>query len=168
MEIVYAEDKKSFVEAIETIRAGECVRIDSISSVSDSAKDFLDAAVKLADKGGELVCESEGFDTRREQGALLFPLCRALSELEQAGRKARRHRGIERAKSEGKYKGRKPIAVNGELFESVVARWRGGELNARQAMALLELKPNTFYRRIKESSPRSRTPYARAATISAS
>ena len=159
MEIVYAEDKKSFVEAIETIRAGECVRIDSISSVSDSAKYFLDAAVKLADKGGELVCESEGFDTRREQGALLFPLCRALSELEQAGRKARRHSGIERAKSEGKYKGRKPIAVNGELFESVVARWRGGELNARQAMALLELKPNTFYRRIKEQEEQKMKDY---------
>ena len=159
MEPVYAKDKKAFAEAIETIRAGECVRIDSISAVSDSAKDFLDAAVKLADKGGELVCESEGFDTRREQGALLFPLCRALSELEQAGRKARRHSGIERAKSEGKYKGRKPIAVNGELFESVVARWRGGELNARQAMALLELKPNTFYRRIKEQEEQKMKDY---------
>ena len=72
MEIVYAEDKKSFVEAIETIRAGACVRIDSISSVSDSAKDFLDAAVKLAGKGGELVCESEGFDTRRALSSPLF------------------------------------------------------------------------------------------------
>ncbi len=159
METVYAQDQKAFTEAIEAIRPGDCVRIDSISAVSDSAKAFLEAAVKLADKGGELVCSKEAIDTRPEQGASLFSLCRALNDLEQSGRSARRRSGIERAKSEGKYKGRKPIVIDDELFESVVARWKGGELNARQAMALLELKPNTFYRRIKEQEEKKMKDY---------
>ena len=159
METVYAQDQKAFTEAIEAIRPGDCVRIDSISAVSDSAKAFLEAAVKLADKGGELVCSKEAIDTRPEQGASLFSLCRALNDLEQSGRRARRRSGIERAKSEGKYKGRKPIVIDDELFESVVARWKGGELNARQAMALLELKPNTFYRRIKEQEEKKMKDY---------
>lgn len=150
MEVVYAPDEKAFAAAIDGLETGGCVRIDSISAVSASAGDFLSAVVKLADKGGGLVCESEGIDSRSAQGALLFPLCRALYELERSGKNARRRSGIERARSEGKYKGRKPIAVDDELFQSVVARWKSGELNARQAMALLELKSNTFYRRIKE------------------
>ena len=41
METVYAQDQKAFTEAIEAIRPGDCVRIDSISAVSDSAKAFL-------------------------------------------------------------------------------------------------------------------------------
>ena len=57
---------------------------------------------------------------------------------------------MERAKEEGRYKGRKPIAVDENLFDSVVALWQDGQITAREAMARLELKPNTFYRRIKE------------------
>ena len=36
------------------------------------------------------------------------------------------------------------------LFEDIVNLWKNGEITARQAMSRLELKPNTFYRRIRE------------------
>ena len=51
---------------------------------------------------------------------------------------------------EGKYRGRKPIVIDEGLFDQVVQLWQSGQISARQAMARLELKPNTFYRRIKE------------------
>lgn len=47
-------------------------------------------------------------------------------------------------------RGRKPIEVNSDIFDEIVTRWQGGEITARQAMEKLDLKPNTFYRRIKE------------------
>ena len=47
-------------------------------------------------------------------------------------------------------KGRKPISLDLYLFDEVVGRWNNGEITAREAMRLLDLKPNTFYRRIKE------------------
>lgn len=53
------------------------------------------------------------------------------------------------AKAEGKYKGRKPIEIEDEKFKAVVSRWRNGEITARYAMKELGLKPNTFYRRVK-------------------
>ena len=49
-----------------------------------------------------------------------------------------------------KGKGRKPIALNEDLFDQVVRRWQSGEITARAAMQELGLKPNTFYRRVKE------------------
>ena len=49
-----------------------------------------------------------------------------------------------------KGKGRKPIALDDDLFDQVVRRWQSGEITARSAMAELDLKPNTFYRRVKE------------------
>ena len=49
-----------------------------------------------------------------------------------------------------KGKGRKPIVLDEDLFDQVVRRWQSGEITARAAMQELDLKPNTFYRRVKE------------------
>ena len=49
-----------------------------------------------------------------------------------------------------KGRGRKPIAFDETLFDQVVQRWLAGEITARSAMQELDLKPNTFYRRVKE------------------
>ena len=49
-----------------------------------------------------------------------------------------------------KGKGRKPIALDENLFDQIVRRWQSGEITARAAMQELDLKPNTFYRRVKE------------------
>ena len=62
----------------------------------------------------------------------------------------RQREGIEIAKAEGKYKGRKPVAVNEAKFRAVCVRWRAGEMTATAAMQEVGLKPNTFYRRVRE------------------
>lgn len=46
--------------------------------------------------------------------------------------------------------GRKPIALDETKFDEVVSRWMSGEITARVAMNEVGLKPNTFYRRVKE------------------
>jgi DNA invertase Pin-like site-specific DNA recombinase len=74
----------------------------------------------------------------------------ALAELERESILQRQREGIEIAKAEGKYKGRKPVAINETEFRSVCARWRAGEITATAAMQELDLKPNTFYRRVKD------------------
>ena len=42
------------------------------------------------------------------------------------------------------------ISIYKEKFEIVCKRWRAGEITAKKAMEILKLKPNTFYRRVKE------------------
>ena len=74
----------------------------------------------------------------------------ALAELERESILERQREGIEIAKAEGKYKGRKPIQVNDAKFRSVCARWHAGEITATAAMKEVGLKPNTFYRRTKQ------------------
>lgn len=58
--------------------------------------------------------------------------------------------GIAVAQAAGKYKGRKPISIDTKEFVDKIARIDKGELTAAEAMRLLSLKPNTFYRRLKE------------------
>jgi DNA invertase Pin-like site-specific DNA recombinase len=74
----------------------------------------------------------------------------ALAELERENILERQREGIEIAKAEGKYKGRKPISINEAKFRTVCTRWRTGEITATAAMREVGLKPNTFYRRVKE------------------
>ena len=57
---------------------------------------------------------------------------------------------VEKAKAAGRYNGRTPLAIDEEKFRAVCTRWRAGEMTAVAAMRLLGLKPNTFYRRVKD------------------
>ena len=74
----------------------------------------------------------------------------AVAELEREYILQRQREGIAIAKTEGKYTGRKPLPVP-ENFDAIVTRWRRGEITAAEAMKKLGLKPNTFYRRIKQA-----------------
>ena len=145
-----AVDRQGFREALASLEGGDCIRIDSFASAAASSAELLDAALAIAARGADLVSLQEGVDTREGTGEAFFALCRALRTLDGEEAKARRRDGVERAKKEGRYKGRKPIAVDEGLFESVIALWQSGQITAREAMAKLDLKPNTFYRRIKE------------------
>ena len=73
----------------------------------------------------------------------------ALAELERKSILERQREGIEIAKREGKYKGRKPVDVDEKQFKEVCKKWRAGEITATAAMKEVNLKPNTFYRRVK-------------------
>lgn len=58
--------------------------------------------------------------------------------------------GIEKAKQEGRYKGRPKIDINWELFKELYPRWKNKEMTAIQMREKLNLGHNTFYRRVKE------------------
>ena len=74
----------------------------------------------------------------------------ALAELERESILEQQREGIEIAKAAGKYKVRKPVEIDEVKFRDVCTRWRAGEITATDAMEEVGLKPNTFYRRVKE------------------
>ena len=150
MMVYIAADKQTFQTLLPTLHAGDCVQIGSFAAVAASCTELFEAAEALETRGAELISLSEGIDTRMESGKTFFGVCRSLRALDEGKNRPRRRDGIEKAQEEGRYKGRKPIAVDESLFDSVVSLWQSGEITAREAMAKLDLKPNTLYRRIKE------------------
>lgn len=162
MGLQHASDRQSFFRMIEALSQGDCLEVDSFSVIADSSAQLLGAVGRIADRGADFVSLQEEVDTRSEAGASFFALCRALGDLDQEKPRPRRRDGIERAKEEGRYKGRRPIAVDESLFDSVVSLWQSGEITAREAMAKLDLKPNTFYRRIKEREELKMKDYKKA------
>lgn len=147
MGTVHYDRQDELRAALERLVPGDCVEIDSLDLFADSGNDMLSVLASIGEHGADLISQREGIDTRGGQGQSFFALCRALSGSEHF---PRRREGIERARAEGRYKGRKPITVDENLFDSVVALWQSGQITAREAMTRVNLKPNTFYRRIKE------------------
>ena len=160
--IYTVKNKKELLKKMEQLEAGDCIQISRISEVAGNVREMLSLLQKITARGADFVSPEEEIDTRGEQKPGILALCKALSELERSEVREKQRDGIERAKEEGKYKGRKPIAVDDELFESVMESWQSGNITARQAMAQLDLKPNTFYRRIKERTEKEIKGYKEA------
>ena len=73
-----------------------------------------------------------------------------MAQRETEERKRRQRDGIEAAKREGKYKGRKPVEVDRYKFAELLAEVRRGERTNKYAMDQLGLKRNTYYKLIEE------------------
>ena len=143
-------NREEFLSALEQAQAGDCIQTVALTNVVGTGRELLRAMGELQERKLDFVSLREKIDTRGEAGSTLFRFSRALRELDQDQRREQQKRGIQRAKEEGKYRGRKPITVDEALFDSVVALWKSGSITAREAMTRLNLKPNTFYRRMKE------------------
>lgn len=143
-------DRAAFKEMMAFVRAGDTVVVESISRIARNTRDLLSIVSELTEKGVEFVSLKENIDTTTPQGRFMQTVFGALAELERENILERQREGIEIAKSEGKYKGRKPIDYDVAQMKALCKKWRTGEITATAAMKELGLKPNTFYRRVKE------------------
>lgn len=137
---------------IDFVRAGDVVYVESYSRLARNTADLLDIVNQLTAKGVDFVSLHEQFDTTTPQGKLMLTIFAALAQFEREVTLQRQAEGIAEAKKRGVYKGRKPIDTNDAVFAKEVRAWRDGTQTARETMSKLGLKPNTFYRRVKQSN----------------
>ncbi len=129
------------------VREGDTVIVESISRFARNTKDLLELVEQLTAKKVEFVSKKEAIDTSTPTGKFMLTVFGAVAELEREYILQRQREGIEIAKAKGLYKGRKPIERPN--FAEVVAIWRSGEITAVEAMRRLDMKPSTFYRKVK-------------------
>lgn len=143
-------DRSGFLAMMAFVRSGDIVIVESISRIARNTRDLLSTISCLTDRNVEFISLKENIDTTTPYGRFMLTVFGALAELERENILERQREGIEVAKAAGKYKGRKPVAINEPKLRSVCTRWRDGEISATAAMQEVGLKPNTFYRRVKE------------------
>ena len=131
------------------VRQGDTVVVESISRFARNTKDLLEMVELLTTKGVEFVSKKEAIDTTTPSGKFMLTIFGAVAELERAYILQRQKEGIAIAKAQGVYKGRKPLER--PEFTAVVSLWRSGAFTAAEAMKRLEMKPSTFYRKVKEA-----------------
>ena len=140
-------DRPELKEMMGFVRSGDTVIVESISRFARNTKDLLELVEQLTVKGVEFVSKKEAIDTTTPTGKFMLTVFGAVAELEREYLLQRQQEGIAIAKASGIYKGRKPIEH--PQFDAVVSLWRKGEITATEAMRRLEMKPSTFYRKVR-------------------
>ena len=97
-----------------------------------------------------LISHKEKIDTDTPTGKFMLTVFAALSQLEREQLKQRQREGIEIAKAQGKYTGRKPIEIDWTKFGQLYGEWKSKNITGRDFMRRMGLSANTFYRRVRE------------------
>jgi len=101
----------------------------------------------------ETLFDSRKFKVMGDIGKLMedqfLSLLSYVAEQERKKNKLRQSEGIAVAKNNGVKFGRRRYEIT-PCFVQVYEQWRAGSMSAVEGMRLLKLKPNTFYRRVKE------------------
>ncbi len=135
---------------LDYVREGDTLYIESISRLGRSTKDLLNIIDTLTEKGVTLISHKENIDTDTPTGKFMLTVFAALSQLEREQLKQRQREGIEIAKAQGKYTGRKPIEIDWTRFGQLYGEWKSKSITGRDFMRRMGLSANTFYRRVRE------------------
>ena len=121
----------------------------NMEQIKEEWRDIQKMGVDIIVIDNELLNTSEKTDIERNLiSNIVFELLSYMAQKERDRIRARQAEGILIAKTNHKYKGRRPIKC--DEFESVYKRWKNGEITAVRAMEIVNLKKATFYRRVKE------------------
>lgn len=134
-----------FQKLLDELQTGDCLAVEHLGCAAKDSASLLELLEQLEARGIRFRSATENFDTGTDQGRFTYEILKKVFQLD------RKEKPESREDSHAK--GRKPIEVDEEMFDSILERWKNGEITARQAMAELNLKPNTFYRRVKERMP---------------
>ena len=141
-------DRPELKRMMNYVREGDYVIVESISRFARNTKDLLELVETLTEKQVEFISKKEAIDTTTPTGKFMLTVFGAVAELEREYILQRQKEGIAVAKQNGVYKGRKPI--DHPDFKKIVSKWQAGEITAVQAMKKLNMKPSTFYRKVKK------------------
>lgn len=136
---------------LDYVREGDTLVVESYSRLARNTKDLLSIVEELEKKGVAFISLKENIDTSTPQGKLMLTIFAGLAQFERECTLQRQREGIAIAKAEGKYKGRKPVAIP-DNWNEVISLWQKGEITAKVAQKKLGMTPATFYRKIKELS----------------
>ncbi len=140
-------DRPKLKEMLNFVRRGDVVVVESISRFARNTRDLLELIEILNEKEVAFVSKKEAIDTNTPTGKFMLTVFGAVAELEREYILQRQREGIAVAKKQGKYKGRKPIDCS--EFKGIFAKYKAGEITAKEAMRLTGLSKSTFYRKVK-------------------
>lgn len=132
---------------MDFVRKGDIIIVESISWFARNTRDLLELIDTLSHKEVSFISQKEAIDTKSPTERFMVTIFAAVAELEREYILQRQKEGIEIAKSQGKYSGRKPVDL--PTLSSVMIRYKAGNISATKSAKLLGISRSTFYRKLK-------------------
>lgn len=142
-------NRPEFNKMMDYVREGDVVYVTEWSRLSRSTMDLLTTLNSLENKGVIVKSIKENFDTSTPQGKLILTVFAAISQFERELILQRQAEGIEIAKQQGKYKGRKCKEYDKDLLNQVISGLADDSLTVTKAAELLCVTRATVYNILK-------------------
>lgn len=152
-------DRDNYIILKKILREKDLLVIKSIDRLGRSYEKIVEEWKEIVNiiKADIVVLDMELLDTRKNKDLLgtfisdlVLQILSYVAEVERTAIKQRQKEGINNALNKGVVFGRPKIQKPID-FDIVVDRWKRKEIKAVEAMKLLDLKPNSFYKLLKNS-----------------
>lgn len=151
-------DRKQYTTLKNILRENDLLVIKSIDRLGRNYNMIVDEWKDITKniKADILVIDMPLLDTRNNKDLLgtfindlVLQILSYVAEQERTFIKQRQKEGIVNAKNNGIKFGR-PKIEKPHNFDCVVSMWKNKKIKSKEAMELLDLKPNTFYKLVKD------------------
>ena len=155
------EKRKNYQRAKAIVRKGDTVYLDALDRLGRNTNEIKQEWRYFTEEVGcyMVVLNMPILDTRPRDGLtdisnliqnIVFEVFSWMAQKETEERKRRQMAGIEVAKREGKYKGRKPVSVDKYEFARLFGEVERGERTNKYVMDKMGLTRTTYYKLVDE------------------
>ena len=138
-------------DVISRLQYGDKVIVESLEAIADTTAGFADVMFSIVTSGVDVITKSGQVLIDAATRAAMIPYVITQRIISRRERKANRQKGIEKAKKDGKYTGRKPIVVDETALRQVAKELDEGIITVEEAMRRTKINSrSTFYRKLKK------------------
>ena len=135
---------------LSTLQYGDKVIVDSMEAIADTTAGFADEIFTVITNGVDIISESGQMLVDITTRSSMIPIIIAQKIIAQREYAKNRRSGIEQAKKQGKYTGRKPIEVDEKVLRQVNQELKAGLISVEEAMKRTKIgSKSTFYRKVR-------------------
>ena len=135
---------------ISGLQYGDKVIVESMESIADTTAGLTDGMFNIVTSGIDVVTESGQVLVDAMTRAAMIPYMVAQRIMSRRERISHQQAGIEQAKKDGKYAGRKPTPVDENVLRQVAKELEEGIITIEEAMKRTKINSrSTFYRKLR-------------------
>ena len=145
------ETVKQFASGvISGLQYGDKVIVESLETIADTTAGLADGMFSIVAGGVDVITQSGQVLVDAMTRAAMVPYMITQRIISRRERAANRQEGIEQAKKQGKYTGRKPIEVDENALRQVARELDEGLITVEEAMKRVKINSrSTFYRKMR-------------------
>lgn len=135
---------------LPALQYGDKIVVDSMEAIADTAAGFTDRIFTVVTNGVDIITQSGQVLVDAVTRAAMVPIVVTQRMITRREHVVNRRDGIEQAKKDGKYTGRKPIEVDKKVLRQVNQELKDGLITVEEAMRRTKIgSKSTFYRKVR-------------------
>lgn len=135
---------------LSALQYGDKIVVDSMEAIADTTAGFTDGIFTVVTNGVDIISQSGQVLVDAVTRAAMVPIVVTQRMITRREHAANRRDGIEQAKKNGKYTGRKPIEVDEKVLRQVNQELKDGLITVEEAMRRTKIgSKSTFYRKVR-------------------